>query len=327
MRKCLPSVAVVGSVDPKPLQLTPLIKEAIKMLRSTLPSSIEIKENFLNDMPMVMVDAVQFHQIIMNMCINARDAIDDENGTIEITLEKTQASNIECSSCHKPINGEYVKITIRDNGIGMDNHTIHNIFDPFYTTKPVNKGTGMGLSVVHGILHDHNGHLYVKSEPGKGTEFGLFFPVYHGDIEILQNSETTERQNGKGYIMVVDDDPELGGFLKEMLSSRGYQVELFYDPCKALDAFESNPNIFDLVLTDQTMPVLPGHKLAQALLLKRPDLPIILCTGYSEVMDEEKSKELNIKGFVQKPVESNKLVQLMNSLIASQHPEIKKHLH
>lgn len=316
-----------GSVDPKPLELTPLINETIMMLRSTLPSSIELRENLPNDLPSVMVDAIQFHQIIMNMCINARDAISDENGIIEISLQKVETHDMTCSSCHKPINGGYMKITIRDNGTGMDSQTINSIFDPFYTTKPVDKGTGMGLSVVHGIIHDHNGHLHVTSEPGKGTEFALFFPVHHGDVESLQKPPSQKKQSGKGHIMVVDDDPELGGFLKEMLSSRGYNVELFNDPCEALGAFEINPNLFDLVLTDQTMPVLPGHKLAQALLHKRPDLPIILCTGYSEVMDEEKSKALNIKGYVQKPVESNKLVQLMNNLISPEPLELKEQFH
>lgn len=306
-----------GSAEHKPLELPPLIKEAVKMLHSTLPSSIELKEHLTGTSPMVLVDAVQFHQIIMNLCINARDSIIDDSGIIEISLETDSANNCACSSCHKPITGEHVKLTIRDNGMGMDEETINKIFDPFYTTKPVDKGTGMGLSVVHGIVHDHDGHIHVKSEPGKGTEFTLYFPLYKGDIDELKAPQALSKQHGKGRIMVVDDDPTLAGYLKEMLDSRGYEVELFIDPCAALGAFESNPAMFDLVLTDQTMPILPGHKFAQALLNMRPDIPIILCTGYSEVIDEAKSRSFNIKGYLQKPVESNELVELMNNLMLS----------
>ncbi len=306
-----------GTTDHKPLSLNPLIKEAIKMLRSTLPSSIAIKENYTKKSPTILLDSTQFHQVIMNMCINARDAIEDENGIIELTINKVSSKNNICSSCHKAINGDFINLTIRDNGTGMDDEIISKIFDPFYTTKSVDKGTGMGLSVVHGIMHDHNGHIQVKSELGKGTEFSLYFPLYHGNIEELVSSKPLAIQHGKGKIMVVDDDPALATYLKEMLSSRGYSVELFLDPCEALSAFERNPATFDLILTDQTMPILPGHKLAQAILDKRPDLPVILCTGYSEVIDEPKSKKLNIKGYLQKPVESNKLVELMNDLMTS----------
>ncbi len=316
-----------GSADHKPLALNPLIKEAIKMLSSTLPSSIEIKENLMGQSPIILVDAIQFHQIILNMCINARDAIVDDSGIIELTLQNITSDNDVCSSCHKPINGEYVKLTIRDNGTGMDDVTINSIFDPFYTTKPVDKGTGMGLSVVHGIVHDHNGHIHVESESGKGTEFSLYFPLFQGDVEELSPLQPVDKQHGKGRIMVVDDDPALAAYLKELLSNRGYTVELFLDPCEALGAFESNPTTFDLVLTDQTMPILPGHKLAQALMNKRPDIPIILCTGYSEVIDEPKSKTLNIKGYLQKPVESNKLIELMNSLMSTASTKTQTTLH
>jgi len=316
-----------GSADHKPLELTPLVKEAIKMLRSTLPSSIEIKEHQIGQSPTVLLDAVQFHQIVMNMCINARDAITDDSGIIEITLQNDSPEDCVCSSCHKPIKGEHVKLTVRDTGMGMDEETINNIFDPFYTTKPVDKGTGMGLSVVHGIVHDHGGHIHVKSVPGKGSEFSLYFPFFQGEVEELESTQPLNKQHGKGKIMVVDDDPTLAGYLKEMLASRGYDVELFVDPCAALGAFESNPANFDLVLTDQTMPILPGHKLAQALLNKRPDIPIILCTGYSEMIDESKSRSLNIKGYLQKPVESNKLVELMNNLMSPEPPDKQTIIH
>lgn len=303
-----------GTSEPKPLELDQHIRDAIKMLRSTMPSTVVIQQHLPENIPPAMVDAVQFHQVIMNICINARDAISEGEGIIDISLEYTKQGKQLCSSCHQYISGDYITVKISDSGNGMDNETLNSIFDPFFSTKPVDKGTGMGLSVVHGIIHDHDGHIIVTSEKGKGTEFKLMFPMSNEAV-IKDSKSHLQSQHGKGHIMVVDDDNDLAGFLKELLTQRGYDVELFLDPCKALGAFEESPDKYDLVLTDQTMPILPGHKLAQALLKKRPDLPIILCTGYSDIMDEEKSREMQIRGYLQKPVESNQLVKMINTLI------------
>ncbi|MDH5446096.1 MAG: response regulator [Gammaproteobacteria bacterium] len=316
-----------GTSETKPLELTPHIRDAIKMLRSTMPSSIVIRDELTDDFPPAMVDAVQFHQIIMNICINSRDAIDNSEGVIDLSISHVNNEGQICSSCHKHIEGDFLTVKIRDTGKGMDSQTLNKIFDPFYTTKDVDKGTGMGLSVVHGIIHDHKGHVFVNTKPGEGTEFQLMFPVSHEDVVETDKSSSVVTETGKGNIMVVDDDNDLAGFLQEMLTQRGYKVELFVDPCKALGAFESSPGNYDLVLTDQTMPILPGHKLAKALRKKRPDIPIIICTGYSDVMDEEKSREMKISGFLQKPVESNQLVNMINTLIIPDNNTVKSIMH
>ena len=307
-----------GSANPQAQNPAPLINDAIKMLRSTLPTTIKLDINLPDKPPQIHVDAIQFHQLIMNICINARDAINKDDGHIQISLENVNFEAEHCSSCHQDIKGKFVRIDITDNGDGIPEATLNKIFDPFFTTKDIGKGTGMGLSVVHGIMHDHGGHLLVSSAAGQGTRFSLLFPLHERQkqaVTVKQKASDLERLHGNGRIMVVDDDPVIATYLKEFLTTRGYSVTTFIDPCEALGAFNNKPNAFDLVVTDQTMPMLPGHKLAQALLKRRPEIPIILCTGYSDVIDETKAHELHIRGFMQKPLQADTLISTMQNLM------------
>jgi len=307
-----------SATTPHAMALTPLVKECVKMMRSTLPTTIRLKTDIADDLPAVMMDTVQLHQLVMNLCINARDAIENEKGCIKIRLHKVTGIQANCSSCHHPVQGDFVELIAQDNGQGIYTSVLHKIFDPFFTTKDIGKGTGMGLSMVHGIVHEHGGHILVDSTPGKGTTFRLLFPQI-GNAEVIATESDSLRESvcGSGRVMVVDDDPALTGYLKELLQERGYQVTALTDSREALDLFEQDPQAFDLLLTDQTMPRLAGDKLAQAMLAQRPDLPVILCTGYSDRIDAGRARQLNIRGYFTKPVDPDRLTNLMSSLLTT----------
>ncbi|HED19277.1 MAG TPA: response regulator [Gammaproteobacteria bacterium] len=300
------------------MELTPLVKECVKMMRSTLPATIDLLTDIADELPAVMMDTVQLHQLVMNLCINARDAIENEKGCIELSLHTATGIRANCSSCHHPIQGNFVELVTQDNGQGIDASALPRIFDPFFTTKDIGKGTGMGLSMVHGIVHGHGGHILVDSIPGKGTSFRLLFPLIGiTGLSTTGRESSPEPVRGSGHVMVVDDDPSLTLYLKELLQERGYRVTALTDARAALDLFEQDPAAVDLLLTDQTMPKLAGDQLAQAMLARRPDLPVILCTGYSDRIDAETAGQLNIRGYFTKPVDPDKLTRLMNNLLAT----------
>ncbi|GMQ87330.1 MAG: hypothetical protein BMS9Abin08_0530 [Gammaproteobacteria bacterium] len=305
-----------STITPRAMVLTPLVKECVMMMRSTLPTTIALLTDMADDIPAVMMDSVQLHQLVMNLCINARDAIENEKGCIEIRLHTVTGIRTNCSSCHHPVQGDFVELVVKDNGQGIDVSVLHKIFDPFFTTKDIGKGTGMGLSMVHGIVHGHEGHILVDNKPGEGTIFRLLFPLIGNTSDSTAESGSPhEPVRGSGHVMVVDDDPALTGYLKELLQGRGYQVTALTDSREALDLFEQDPQAIDLVLTDQTMPRLAGDRLAQAMLAQRPDLPVILCSGYSDRIDAVKARQLNIRGYFTKPVDPDRLTSLMSSLL------------
>lgn len=306
-----------GSTESVPLNITPPIKDAIMMLRSIIPTTIDLVINLDEEIPVIKMDAIQLHQIILNLCINARDSIENEIGTIYVESKCSTLSKLHCSSCTKVVNGHYVSIIIRDSGTGIDVGSLQRIFDPFFTTKEVGKGTGMGLSMVHGIVHEHGGHIIVESAPETGTSFTILFPVFEGVVfEDDMQTKLEHTTEGKGRVLVVDDDPTLSGYLEEMLNEKGFEVEAYTSPIDALHCYESSDRGFDLVLTDQTMPGIPGDMLAQEILKKRPDQPIILCSGYSERINEETAKSMNISGYLTKPVQTDNLISMMNDLIS-----------
>jgi len=307
-----------GATTPRAMTLSPLVRECVTMMRSTLPTTIALQTDIADDTPAVMMDAVQLNQLVMNLCINARDAIEDEKGCIEIALHTITGVRANCSSCHHPVQGDFVELVAQDNGRGIDTSVLDKIFDPFFTTKDIGKGTGMGLSMVHGIVHGHGGHILVDSTPGKGTSFRLLFPLLGNASDTSAESDRMlEPVHGRGRVMVVDDDPALTGYLEDLLQKQGYQVTALTDSREALDLFENNPQAIDLVVTDQTMPRLAGDRLAQAILARRPDLPVILCTGYSDRIDAVRAGQLNICGYFTKPVDPVRLTRLMSNLLST----------
>ncbi len=295
-----------------PIRLAPVAEEAIKLLRASLPATLEIRTN-LSSQSAVIADPTKFHQVLMNLCTNAAHAMRKRGGVLDVCLSDffLNSESTENNASVQP--GPYVKLTVSDTGQGMSRHILDRIFDPFFTTKRKGEGTGLGLSVVHGIVKSFNGHITVRSRPGKGTCFELLLPAVCLEIDSI--SEQRPIPTGSERILLVDDERPLVDSLKQQLESLGYTVTGTTKPVEAREAFRANPSQCDLVITDLTMPQLPGDKLARALLQIRPDLPIILCTGFSESVD---SKTLNAAGFpalLHKPVLKPQLAEAVRKAL------------
>ncbi|MGW8248699.1 MAG: hybrid sensor histidine kinase/response regulator [Acidiferrobacterales bacterium] len=307
------------SSEMSPVPLVPVIKEASKMLRPMLSKSISLDViNHVNSEQSVNSDPVQLHQLIVNLCVNARDAVGDK-GKIEIDIDKLSVSDETCDSCHQPFSGEYLRIGVRDDGAGMDPEVISQIFEPFFTTKDVGKGTGMGLSTVHGIVHNHDGHIRVHSRPGKGTEFDIFLPAVStaavtGDEPGLpQLSEVNGRHQ---RILVVDDEESISDLIREQLTQFNYEITSFSDGASALAHFLKNMDRYDLVITDQAMPNLLGTEMARQMLKIRPNLPIILCTGHHDPAQAGDLESLRLSAHLPKPVSAATLIATVSEVLA-----------
>ena len=283
-----------------PVQTSLLVKEALKLIRSTLPTTIDIRQN-IQSKSVVLSDPTQLHQIVMNLCTNAAHAMHGESGILEATLTDVEIDSDFCSTHPEIQPGAYQKLTVSDTGHGITPGVMNRIFDPFFTTKPKGEGTGLGLSVVHGIVKDCGGTITVYSEPDKETAFNLYFPIIKGEAE-----EKLEEQKiiptGTERILVVDDEKTIVDITRRILTSLGYEVEARTSSLEALELFEAIPNKFDLVITDMTMPRMTGDMLARELMKIRPDLPIILCTGFSQNITREKAETMGIKAFLMKPL-------------------------
>ncbi|MGD8483733.1 MAG: MASE3 domain-containing protein [Thioalkalispiraceae bacterium] len=312
-----------GSSNPRPHQIEPLVKEVTKLLQSTIPSSISVNYEFEKNLPKMIFDPVQIHQVIMNLCINSRDAMEG-HGQIVIHVFKDSVSDAHCDSCHKSVTGEYMVIEVRDTGPGITSEVKQRMFDPFFSTKETGQGTGMGLSVVHGIVHEHQGHILVDSDSGTGTTFKLYFPIKAIDSEVIETSTLPEPvKHGHGHILIVDDDESVAGFFAEYLESHGYEATTFYDPVSAIEQFAREPSKYDLVVTDQVMPEINGDELSEILLSRRPDLPIILCSGYSEYQHDESSTQQGRVQYLSKPVEGEKLLKVINESLKKQRNQAR----
>jgi len=294
--------------EPRALQLPPLVKESVKLMRSTLPSSIEFDTALDAALPPVLLDPVQLEQVLMNLCINARDAMQGA-GTLHIGLKQATHRDGTCTSCHQPLHGTYVELVVRDSGPGIAPEVVERMFEPFFSTKEVGKGSGMGLSTVHGIVHEHGGHIVVETKPGEGAAFRVLFQPMsqaagNSGAEATESSaNTAEVRQLNGRVLVVDDEPAVGEFMGELLDSWGLEVTVTPNGAEAEALFAHDPQRFDLVVTDQTMPKMTGTELAQRLLAKRPGLPVILYTGYTERLTEEQTRRSGIRALVTKPVD------------------------
>ena len=289
----------------KPIQTHLIVKEALKLLRASIPSTIDIRYNIADRDDIVVADATQIHQIVMNLCTNAAHAMQQAGGLLEITLQPVDidAQAVRIYTGIAP--GPYLQLSVRDTGTGIPGDIIGSIFDPFFTTKEVDKGTGMGLSVVLGIVKSLKGDIKVYSEPGKGTVFHALLPRVQ-DAQPDRRAVAQAMPKGTGSVLMVDDEELLLDMGKQILSSLGYRITTMRSSLEALELFKKTPSEFDIVITDQTMPQLTGHELAQRLMQVRPDIPIILCTGYSDTVTEESALGLGIKAFIIKPL--NRLI-------------------
>ncbi|MFH1102811.1 MAG: PAS domain S-box protein [Pseudomonadota bacterium] len=298
----------------KAIKIAPIIKSSLRFLRASIPSSIEIRENIDENADAILGDPTQINQILINLCTNARDAMHEEGGILEIGVENLKIDNQDASPYQQQSAGQYVKLSVRDTGKGISPQDINRIFDPYFTTKAVGKGTGMGLAVVHGIVKTHQGVIVVNSNPGKGTTFNILFPATEA-TPILEAEPNVEIRKGNEKILFVDDEDLVVEVNHQVLEKLGYQVKSTKDPIEALEIFRSDPDQFDLVISDTTMPKMSGDRLAQELMKIRPNLPFILCTGYSERISEEKALELGIKAYIMKPFEIPKLAKTVRKVL------------
>ncbi|MFT5453034.1 MAG: signal transduction histidine kinase/PAS domain-containing protein, partial [Enterobacterales bacterium] len=289
-----------------------IIKDVLQLVKSIIPSSINITHHFEENINNISINPVALHQLIMNLFINAKDAMANNLGNIVINLYQVKRDSYECTSCHDLFSGEYVCIEVKDSGSGIPAKLINHIFDPFFTTKEIGQNTGMGLSVVHGILHDCGGHISVFSEPNSSTDFKLYFPAIKDDensglVEMVLPKNDSLTGNGE-HIMVVDDDFSLSLLFEEIITSFGYKVSRFDNSQVALQAFLNTPEDYQLIISDQTMPFLPGDEMARQMLDVKPDLPVIICTGFSETLDENIANDIGIKTILSKPVTIKTLI-------------------
>ncbi len=299
----------------KPLLLVPIIKESIKFLRASIPTSIEIRLHLESETSVVLADPTQMHQVLMNLCTNAAQAMGNESGVLEVALSDV---DIECEADELALekqSGPYIRLAVSDTGEGILPENVERIFDPFFTTKDLGQGTGMGLSVVHGIVRSHGGTIRVTSEPGKKTQFEVLLPRHELEpIETeIHNSATLAR--GTEKILVVDDEESIVDILKQTLLYLGYKVEGESSSLNALETFRSKPAGFDLVITDMTMPGLTGAKLARELMDIRPDIPIILCTGFSDKISTEEAKAIGIRELLLKPLDTASLADKVRKVL------------
>jgi PAS domain S-box-containing protein len=300
-----------GDLKLRPLKLGLVLREAFQMLRSTFPTSMEIRFNVLSE-GMVQADVTQIQQLLINLFINASRAMRPEGGILEISL-----TDIEVDASFSHLNlafGPYIKLSVSDNGSGMPPEVRERIFEPFFTTKGLGEGTGLGLAVVYGIMQGCGGAITVESEPGQGSTFHLFFPRIQDTVS-AEPSLPLLGPLGKGRILFVDDEPEMVKLAQQMLEYLGYQVIGLTSSEKALKVFRAQPENFDLVITDQTMPQMSGARLAAELMRLRPDIPVILCTGYSEVITAEKAQEIGIKTILMKPVGASELARVIRRVL------------
>jgi len=301
------------AVDRMPIQIQPLVKESLKMLRASLPTTITIKENIHPQAGAVLADPTQIHQIVMNLCTNAFHAMEKTGGVLAVAVQTTAIDSPILFAGSQLIPGEYVKLTVSDTGSGIGPDIMDKIFDPYFTTKEIGKGTGMGLSILHGIIKSYGGAITVESTVGQGTTFHVYFPVVHDEAK--ESAESQEAPRGKERILFVDDEELLAEMGQKMLEQLGYTVIAHHRSIEALAAFMDDPAQFDLVITDQTMPGLTGTDLAQRLLQVRPELPIVLCTGFSSLVSEESAKAIGIREFALKPLTKSSIGQLVRKVL------------
>lgn len=297
-----------------PVRFQQILKEALKLSRSTIPSNIEIFQDLQSDCGLVMADPTQLHQVAINLITNAYHAVEPTGGKITIQLRETEIGNDELAASGLE-GGRYVLLTVSDTGCGIEPAIVDKIFDPYFTTKDQGEGTGLGLAVVYGIVNDHHGDIKVDSEVGKRTTFKVYLPVMRKPAEIAPAEKMDASAIGDEGILLVDDEIPIVRFESQMLKHFGYRITARTSSVEALEAFRANPNVFDLVITDMAMPNMTGDQLAKELIAIKPDIPVIICTGFSARINQEKAKNIGIKGFLMKPIVKSEMAHLVRKVL------------
>lgn len=300
----------------KPVFIEPVIKEAMKLIRASLPSTIEIRRSVPDASAKVLADVTQMHQVMMNLCINAGHAMEEKGGVLTVSLEDFVLDDGILAKRMEVKPGDYVKLTVSDTGHGMDREILERIFDPFFTTKEQGKGTGLGMSVVYGIIKAHEGAIKVYSEPGKGTSFQIFLPkTLDSAAKENHHAPAEPIPGGTECILFIDDEEFVADIAREALSALGYKVVVRTEALRGLDTFRVRPDLFDLVITDQTMPHMTGTDLARAFIRIRPDIPVILCSGFNYPELSEKANRAGIREMLIKPFSRHKIAQVIRKVL------------
>ena len=301
-------------LDIQVLRLKPIVREVLALLRASLPRTIDIGERIAPDLYTIQADPTQIHQVLMNLCTNAAHAMEENGGRLDVSLENIYLDQDNRLRMWTVSPGWFVRISVEDNGCGIDPEISERIFDPYFTTKQLGKGTGMGLAVTHGIVKSAGGAITVESQLGRGTRFDVYLPGY-----TEEENETGESIKslplGKERILFIDDEENLVDIMRDLLQRLGYRVAVTRHPLDALDWFREDPSRFDLVITDAEMPQMTGDRLARELLAIRKDLPIIMCTGFSEKINRENIKAMGVRHLLMKPIAFRNLAEVIREVL------------
>ncbi len=291
-----------------------VIKDALKFVRSVIPTTIEIRTNITTTDAAILADPIQINQILMNICNNAAQAMEETGGILEISVKTTTIDERALTPHSELTPGEYIRIAVSDTGPGIDPEILERIFDPYFTTKDVGKGSGMGLAIVHGSVKNHMGVISVDSQPEEGTTFNIFLPLVSAKPEV--KTETIDNLIlGDERLLFIDDEKSIINMAEQTLTRLGYRVETRLNPLDALELFQSKPDKFDLVITDMTMPQMTGVMLSEKLMKIRPEIPVIICSGHSALIDKEKAMQLGIAAYVMKPIIKQELAQTIRKVL------------
>jgi len=299
----------------RPVKVSLVLMEAMKLLSVSIPKTIEIRKE-IDSQASVMSDPTQLHQVIMNLSTNAYQAMRDTGGILKLALREVEVTLDDFIMGFEIKPGRYVQLEVSDTGCGMERKTRERIFEPYFTTKEYGDGVGLGLAVVHGIVSDLNGHIVVYSEKNKGSTFHVYLPVSSMVVDTEEAMHEAEIPvGGNEYLMLVDDEHDNIILIKEILTNNGYSVDVFYDGFQAWQAFQAQPEKYDLIITDMTMPLMTGAELARKIIEMRPELPVMLCTGYSDMINREKSLAMGIREYVQKPMTVGQLLKSVRQVL------------
>ena len=304
--------------DQKPIDLDHSLRDALKLIKATLPTSIEMRHNLGKVSGIVVADPSEIYQIMMNLCTNAAHAMQEKGGTIDIKLQRIDVGRHARGMLPKLEPGGYMRLTVVDTGRGMTPSTLQRIFEPYFSTKQQGEGTGLGLSMVHGIVQGLGGLINVDSKPGSGTTFEIYLPRLDAQEQNDTMPMASDVIGGHERLLVVDDERVVLEMTKEMLTQLGYQVIGLSSSLEAIDTFKATPDAFDLIITDQTMPNMTGKQFASRALAVRPDIPIILCTGFSTAINEQSAMEMGIRVFVRKPILRSELATAVRQALDGQ---------
>jgi signal transduction histidine kinase/ActR/RegA family two-component response regulator len=308
----------------KPIRLQPIVSEALNLLKASLPPSVVIKQNLDPKIGTVLADPTHIHQIVMNLCTNANHAMMKTGGTLEVKLDAVKIDRKSAERVPNLKNGDYIRLTISDTGYGMDIKTKERIFEPFFTRKEVGSGSGLGLSVVHGIINNYGGAISVESNPGKGTSFAIYLPKY-GDDPLNSNKSNKEPIKGDEHILFVDDEPEITFMGKKMLESLGYKVSIKSDSLSALEEFKKNPKKYSLLVTDQSMPDITGTELVLLMKEIHPELKAIIITGFADNLSEEELSRSGISEVILKPMRMDDFSKAIRRVLDNKRSKKDKH--